>query len=676
MLAAAQPGLAQLAKMSTRRGGSPRRRRRRCGCAGRAAPLTVLFAADADAASVSRRLWRRPRRPNPARERRAGVGGGTGGRRRACGRGVQHRGREAGSRRPAATGRVVRVRRCSAWRPSSRSWSWRSCLRAAAAQLRRAAPASLGSGARTRRRPALRAQHQHRRDGLVLLARARRPERRPPARARRALLLDVRLRREGAPARQGHRDERAGLRPRRSRGPRRRRADGDRRRRQRGHGGCVRAPRRSPPARTGLAGLDVQRGPVPRGAGTRGGRSRRRRPDRGRRDDDEHLADRRAGVRLRRTGSLYRPKGAPATAWPRYNRLRGKGNDADFNGAGNRGYGAYGENVGIGNLDDDAQLEIVVTFDNHQINVFNHDGTSVLASPWFRNRDSRHAGRRLGWGQFIRWLDPAVEARHYHEHAGPWPDVRKTMWLQWTDSPPSVADLDRDGRNEVIGVPNAEQKEPYETQAYAFMVLDGAYGDGSRSARRHEGFTTSAAVRQAGRTASRGLVSAVGDPGAHGRRHLRRSAAGDRGLGARRLRLRRQPYGQAALALRLRPGRAEDVRLRGRGRRPQPGRQARARLRHVRARPGLRPARRALGGGKAAARHPTPAPGRNGNGIGVPAAPSIGDLDGDGTLEIVLSTFDHGIDVFRVPGSGTNLLPWPTGRGSLLRNGTGPATAP
>jgi hypothetical protein len=71
-----------------------------------------------------------------------------------------------------------------------------------------------------------------------------------------------------------------------------------------------------------------------------------------------------------------------------------------------------------------------------------------------------------------------------------------------------------------------------------------------------------------------------------------------------------------------------------------------------------------------------PRQGKDGNGIGVPAAPSIGDLDGDGTLEIVLSTFDHGIDVFRVPGSGTNLLPWPTGRGSLLRNGTGPATPP
>ena len=61
--------------------------------------------------------------------------------------------------------------------------------------------------------------------------------------------------------------------------------------------------------------------------------------------------------------------------------------------------------------------------------------------------------------------------------------------------------------------------------------------------------------------------------------------------------------------------------------------------------------------------------GTNGNGIGVPAAPSIADLDGDGRLEIVVSTFDHGIDVYRVPRSRANKLPWPTGRGNLLRNG-------
>ena len=41
----------------------------------------------------------------------------------------------------------------------------------------------------------------------------------------------------------------------------------------------------------------------------------------------------------------------------------------------------------------------------------------------------------------------------------------------------------------------------------------------------------------------------------------------------------------------------------------------------------------------------------------------------------MLTTFDHGIDVFSVPRSGTNCLPWPTGRGNPLRNGAGPAAA-
>ena len=61
--------------------------------------------------------------------------------------------------------------------------------------------------------------------------------------------------------------------------------------------------------------------------------------------------------------------------------------------------------------------------------------------------------------------------------------------------------------------------------------------------------------------------------------------------------------------------------------------------------------------------------GTNGNGIGIPAAPSIADIDRDGKLEIVVTTFDHGIDVYRVTRSNAKSLPWPTGRGNLLRNG-------
>jgi hypothetical protein len=71
-----------------------------------------------------------------------------------------------------------------------------------------------------------------------------------------------------------------------------------------------------------------------------------------------------------------------------------------------------------------------------------------------------------------------------------------------------------------------------------------------------------------------------------------------------------------------------------------------------------------------------PNQGMNGNGIGIPAAPTIGDLDGDGQLEIAVLTFDHGVDVFTVPGSKASCLLWPTGRGNWLRNGQGASYAP
>ncbi len=54
--------------------------------------------------------------------------------------------------------------------------------------------------------------------------------------------------------------------------------------------------------------------------------------------------------------------------------------------------------------------------------------------------------------------------------------------------------------------------------------------------------------------------------------------------------------------------------------------------------------------------------------------PTIADIDGDGTLEIVVSLKD-GVDrerqvlVFNVPGSSDNCLLWPTGRGNLERTG-------
>ncbi len=59
---------------------------------------------------------------------------------------------------------------------------------------------------------------------------------------------------------------------------------------------------------------------------------------------------------------------------------------------------------------------------------------------------------------------------------------------------------------------------------------------------------------------------------------------------------------------------------------------------------------------------------------GAMAVPTIADVTGDGALEIVVSLKDavnheRQVFVYTVPGSAANCLPWPTGRGNLLRNG-------
>lgn len=368
-------------------------------------------------------------------------------------------------------------------------------------------------------------------------------------------------------------------------------------------------------------------------------------------------------------GRTYQPAAGHQPAWPRYNNRSGDGNDADRNLQGHSGYGCYGLNVGIGNIDDDPELEVIATYDNHHIQAFNHDGVAIDSAPWFANRSSEFAGQRLTWGQFIRWADPQIEEDHYHHHAGEWPHPSWAEWLQWTASPPNIVDLDGDGDNEVLGIPNVEMHEPYETQAYAVMVLEGAYGDGSRSAMRLSGWEDlprgDPPILVDGWYPPRGVPAAAtvnlqGDDRPEILVSLNDGFLYAFDANAQVLWRFNYTHGHQIMyasepvVADLNQDGSPEVLFATYG---APDVTNSGNL-IVLAADGTLLHDIAL-----------PNPGSNGNGNGAPAAPTVGDLDGDGELEIFVQTFDHGMDVFTVPGSGDGCLPWPTARGGPLRMG-------
>lgn len=359
-----------------------------------------------------------------------------------------------------------------------------------------------------------------------------------------------------------------------------------------------------------------------------------------------------------------------APAWPRYNHLFGPGNDADRNGMGHRGFGCYGLNVGIGNIDDDVELEILATYDNHHIQAFDGDGVAIDASDYYTNRDPTYFNMRLTWGQFIRYADPQVEHDHYHLHVGPWANPSWAEWLQWTASPPGVADLDGDGKNEVIGVPNVETEDTrYTTQAYAVMVMEGAHGDGSRSARRKDGWEIlprgETPIDVAGYYPPNGLpaptiVNIQGDERPEIVVSLNDGYVYAFDASATRLWRTDITHGKPIMF-------ATEVTAADLDRDDVP-----ELVLATYGAPNVLDSGNLMilsATGQVLHDVPLPNPGFNGNGNGASAAPTIADTDLDGELEIFVQTFDHGMDVFRVPGSALNFLPWPTARGGPLRMG-------
>jgi hypothetical protein len=385
---------------------------------------------------------------------------------------------------------------------------------------------------------------------------------------------------------------------------------------------------------------------------------------------------------------VFQHDGTLRNGWPRYDTTDG-GRDIpggpDSNCYGNDGYGSYGQNVAIGDMDDDADKEIIVTYDNHFIQAFNPDGATVLADPsYFSRRGTDCEDSPMSWGQFIRYLDPEVEEDHYHLHTGEWPGPSWTMWLQWTASPPSVGDIDGDGLNEVIGVPNAEQNEPYHTYHYAFMVLEGDYAaNNHRSARRLAGWEELPLTEEPLYNddwyppqviPSPTLANIEGDsrpeiiaPIPDGYVYAF-SPEGNL--------LWRYNYAQGLPLLYATEVTVADLSRDGR---PEI-------IFGTYGEPGEEWGRLVILASNGTILHSIKLPNQNidsGNGVGPCAAPTVADLNNDGKLEILVLTIDHGLDIFETDGSSSNctmpgadpdLYPglWPTGRGNYLRNGRAP----
>ncbi|MFO0548030.1 MAG: VCBS repeat-containing protein [Polyangiaceae bacterium] len=311
-------------------------------------------------------------------------------------------------------------------------------------------------------------------------------------------------------------------------------------------------------------------------------------------------------------------------------------------------FGGYNQNIAAGDLDGDGVADVVSSYDAIGFGVFKGDGTPFPTAPAFTDR-----------------VVTAVEA--YHDLA-----LSEQGWgtgdrSEFTYSPPVVADIDGDGDMEIVLAGDHESSESTDNQGITVWVLN---HDMTRPAGWDPPNNTGAPLLY-GDVGNNIVITspspAVGDLDAQPGLEIVVPAY-DGKLWA--FKSTGEVYWTYTFATTASPyvGASEPliVDLNGDGA-PEI-----VFTTFTSGSPGMPDTTAYIivldGGGNELQRAPL-------FGRGSMAAPAVGDLDGDGQLELVVSLKDTlgagqgGVQIWDLPGSQTNCVLWGTGRGGPLRQG-------
>ena len=342
--------------------------------------------------------------------------------------------------------------------------------------------------------------------------------------------------------------------------------------------------------------------------------------------------------------AAYRTDGSKVPGFPP--------NEAGTSGCDDKCYraGCYDQNLAAGDLDGDGKADLVAPHDNAYASIHKGSGEAFDASPLYSK-----AKKTPG----VRYLHVLAEAAQGYAE-----DEETALQAHFTNTAPSLADLDGDGRLDIVmlgSVQNAAQSK--REQGVALWAV---HADASRLEAfptplhfpgylaglwDYEGTNVVAATNQAAvadvtkSSAGPEIVFAGFDGAIHAV-----SAKGQELWSYTYTTDPRVLTGGVALGDLDGDGEAEIVFA---SYSPDKGKAALYLLDSC-----------------GREQHRLPLPDRGGMPV-----PTLGDIDGDGTVEIVVSLKDAengapGVLVYRVPGSTPGYLPWPTGRGNLRRSGT------